>query len=91
MRGTARKYHPFGQYHFVIGTSIRSLPLLDNEAGSRRMGDAAYAQAVHSQLDVRRIWKAVYATSGRCAKIQSLSLEIHPHPRMCWIRIFGLR
>jgi hypothetical protein len=66
VRATARNYHPFGQYHIVHGSSIRSIALPNREREvMSRIGDAAYGEEVDKQLDATRIWKSLYGTKGK--------------------------
>lgn len=68
VRATARNYHPFGQYHIVHGSSIRSIALPNREREvMSRIGDAAYGEEVDKQLDATRIWKSLYGTKGKGA------------------------
>ena len=66
VRQTARNYHPFGAYHLVMGSQVRTLklPSRGNEF-TGRLGDAVYAEEVNRQLNATRIWKSVYATGGK--------------------------
>ena len=68
MRATARDYHPFGQYHIVHGSSVRSVTLPDRgREVMTRIGNAAYGEEVEKQLNASRIWKNLYNTKGRYA------------------------
>jgi len=83
VHATARDYQPFGTYHFILGENIRSPqhaagapagPATSAAAPPRRgsqggVGDAAYAAEVRRHLNASGLWKAVYASSGRCALI----------------------
>lgn len=64
----ARNYHPFGAYHLMIGSHVRTIRTASALAASppqTRLGNAAYAEEVTRQLNMNRLWKSVYATSGR--------------------------
>ena len=66
VRALARAYHPFGEYHLITGSVVRSLPLPQSTRGvTGRLGDADYADRVQEQLDVKRIWKNLYGAKGK--------------------------
>ena len=66
VRAIARAYHPFGAYHLIIGSVVRSLPRPSSDAESASsLGNAAYADQVQDQLNVKRIWKNLYGTKGK--------------------------
>lgn len=49
----SQHYHPFGTYHFILGSEVRTPAASATEAscsGGGRIGDAAYAEVIAAQL-----------------------------------------
>lgn len=67
MRQQAQQYQPFGAYHFLLGTTVRTPPPEHTAPGgvAGHMGNVAYAEVIRAYLGVSAIWKSVYATAAR--------------------------
>lgn len=61
MRETAQHYLPFGDYHIIHGSHIRTPDPPGSEAADR----AEYAKRVCHQLDARQLPKITWLTGGR--------------------------
>lgn len=61
MRETAQHYLPFGDYHIIHGSHIRT----PDPPGSKAADRAEYAKRVCHQLDARQLPKIAWLTGGR--------------------------
>lgn len=82
----SRGYHPFGTYHFILGSEIRT-PAATTSAtscsGGGRIGDATYAEQIAAQLAPSSVVKAYVrgASSGPAAdhKVASYQAGLQDH------------
>ena len=73
VRETARQYLPFGRFHVILGSTVRSVAPAQAAGAAaaeapeplqQGLGSEAEAEAIVSLLAAGQIWKSIYA-SGR--------------------------
>lgn len=67
VRSISQHYHPFGGYHLIVGTQVRTPPPEHVAPGgvAGHMGNTAYAEVIRKYLHISVLWKTVYATTAR--------------------------
>ena len=73
VREVARQYLPFGRFHVMLGSTVRTVSAILTQAAveggsagppQQGLGSVADAEAVVGLLAAGQIWKSIYA-SGR--------------------------
>ena len=69
LRGLSEHYQPFGSYHLVHGSTVRTVSLQESSGHKQgSIGCKDYAAEVKSQLDITNVYRTVYMTGGQSGR-----------------------